>query len=167
MRIKRNNLGSVIVEVALAMPLFLFLIFALVEFGRLAYIQSALSIAAQQAASSIGVGAQRTSTYNVASFSGFADRVRMPGAVISSSQFRFDVADSSNNSTVNNGEADGIQSTKVTVTVSFPPPNNNSMRVPIFDLGKLIGTPIFGENGIQLSGSATKFLERSRRPILN
>lgn len=166
-KLRRNRIGSITVETALAMPVFLFLILALVELGRIAYIQSALGIAAQQVAEQIGINAQRTSTYNVASFKRFADRVRIQGAVVSSSQFTFDVTDANNNSTVNNGEADGVASTKVVVNVSFPPPGRNNLQVPIFDIGRLLGAPIFGDNGIRLTSSATKFLERSRRPTLN
>lgn len=164
--IRRNQKGSIIVEVALAMPIFLFLIFSLVEIGRAAYIQSTLSIAAQQAASSIGTSSRRGSSYDVSSFKTAADRIRFPGAIVDSSQFTFDVTDRNNNSTVVNGQASGATSTKVVVTVAFPPPNNN-LKVPIFDIGQIIGTPIFGNNGIRLSSSATKFLERSRRPVIN
>lgn len=163
----RKNKGSVIVEVALAMPIFLFLIFSLVELGRAAYIKSTLAVAAQQVASRIGTGVKRAGTYDVAGFTTFTNDIRFPGAVINSSQFRFDVTDTTNNSTVNNGQANGTTSTKVVVTVSFPPPGNNQIKVPLFDLGRLIGVPIFGQNGLQLSASATKFLERSRRPTLN
>lgn len=163
----RKNKGAVIVEVALAMPIFLFLIFSLVELGRMTYIKSTLSIAAQQVASKIGTNVRRSATYNVSDFRAYANNIRFPGAVINSSQFSFDVTDSTNNSTVTNGQANGSTSTKVVVTVTFPPPNNNSIKVPLFDIGRLIGAPIFGENGLQLSASATKFLERSRRPTVN
>lgn len=167
MRTLRNKSGSVIVEAALAIPIFLMIIFTLIELGRAMYVLSTLDIAAQRVASLVGANATRTSTYNVSSFRQYADQIRFPGSVIDSGQFSFDVTDTLNNTTVNMGQANAITSTKVVVTVSFPPPNDSSYRIPIFDPGLLIGVPIFGPGGLPLSSSATCFLERSRRPTLN
>lgn len=154
-------------EAALAFPVFIFLVLGLVELGRAAYIQSALSVAAQQAASQISINARKRGAYDVGSFTQYVNRIRFPGAVVDSSQFTFDVRDALNNSTVANNQADATRSTKVIVTVRFPPPGNNSLKVPIVDIGNILGTPIFGQNGLELSTSATGFLERSRRPTIN
>lgn len=163
----RNNLGAVIVEAAIALPIFLFLIFGLIEMSRMLYIKSTMSVAAQQVANLISTSASRTPSYNIPSFSTYANRVRFPGSVIDSSQFRFDVVDVNNASTVTDGMADGATSTKVVVTVIFPPPSNPELKVPLIDIGLLFGTPLFGPNGLVLSAQAICFLERSRRPILN
>ncbi|MBI2995880.1 MAG: pilus assembly protein [Candidatus Melainabacteria bacterium] len=164
--ILRRDLGAIMVEAAFAIPVFLFLIFGLLELSRIMYIKNALNIAAQQVASSISIHAKRTATYDVASFSTYAASIHYPGAVFSSSQFSFNVTNASNSSTVTNGQADGIASTKVVVNAIFPPPNSG-VKVPTFDPGRLFGAPIFGRNGIQLSAQAICFLERSRRPVLN
>lgn len=166
-RLVRNNVAAVIAETAIALPIFLFLIFSLVEFTRAIYVQNTIGIAAQQVASDIAVNVKRTSSYNIASFSTYANKVRFPGSVIDSGQFSFDVTDASNNTTVSNGQANSSTSTKVVVTVSFPPASKPSIKIPIVDPGNLIGRPIFGAGGLKLSSSATSFLERSRRPILN
>ena len=155
------------VELALAMPIFLLLIFSLIELARTMYILNSLNVAAQQVATQIAIRSKRSPSYNISSFSTFADQVRFQGAVVSTNQFSFDVTNAANSSTVTNGQADGGASTKVVVTVRFPPPDDPSLKIPVFDPGNLIGVPIFGENGLQLSSSATCFLERSRRPTLN
>lgn len=165
--ISRNKSGAVIVEAALAIPIFFMIVFTLVELGRAMYVLNTLDIAAQRVAGLIGSNARRSPSYNVSSFTQYANGVRFPGSVIESNQFSFDVTDATNNSTVVNGIAAGAASTKVVVTVSFPPPSNPSYRIPIIDPGGLIGLPIFGQNGLPLSATATCFLERSRRPTLN
>lgn len=162
----RNKKGSIMVETALAIPMFLMVIFTLVEVGRAMYVLNTLDVAAQRVASLIGTNAARASTYNVSTFSQYADQVRIPGSVISSSQFSFDVRDALNNGTVVNGQASSATSTKVVVTVNFPPPGQDSYKIPVFDPGLLIGIPIFGPAGLPLSSSATCFLERSRRPTI-
>ncbi len=164
---KRKNLGAVLVETALTIPVFLLLIFSLIELSRGLYVYNTLGIAAQQVAAKISINAKRTSTYNLSGFSTYADQVRFPGSVVDSNQFSFDVTDASNNSTVVGGLADGAMSTKVVVTVTFPPASDPSLKIPLVDPGNLIGTPVFGMDGLMLSGSATCFLERSRRPTLN
>lgn len=164
---KRNSKGSVMAEVAFVYPIFLFLLFCFIEFSRALYVQSTLAAAAQQVAGEIAMKARRTPVYNTASFSSFADRVRYPGSVVNSSQFTFNVVDVGNNTTVDqNGFADGVSSTKVIVTVTFPPQNRPNLRIPIFDPGRLIGQPVFGRNGLTLRGQAVRFLERSRRPTV-
>ena len=164
---KRNSKGSVMAEVAFVYPIFLFLLFSFVEFSRALYVQSTLAAAAQQVAGQIAMKARRTPFYNISSFSSFADRVRYPGSVVNSKQFSFDVVDLQNNSTVDpNGLADGVASTKVIVTVTFPPQNRPDLRIPIFDPGRLIGQPVFGKKGLRLRSQAVRFLERSRRPTV-
>lgn len=163
----RKNKGSIMVELALTMPIFLLVIFSFIELSRALYIFSTLSIAAQKVASKISVGAKRTPVYNLSGFGIYADQVRFPGAVVDSNQFSFDVTDASNTSTVTNGLADGIASTKVVVNVSFPPPTRPELKIPLFDPGSLISKPIFGQNGLPLMSQAVCFLERSRRPTLN
>ncbi len=163
---RRSN-GSVMVETALTIPLFLLLIFTLIEMSRALYVYNTLGVAAQLVADQIAIKAKRTSTYNVGGFSSFANGVRFPGSVVDSSQFSFNVTDALNNSTVTGGLANGATSTKVVVTVVFPPATDPSLKIPLVDPGNLIGTPIFGMDGLMLSGSATCFLERSRRPTLN
>jgi Flp pilus assembly protein TadG len=162
-----NFYGSVMAEFALTIPVFLLIIFSFMELGRALYVQNTLAIAAQKAAALIAINAKRTSTYTVSGFSAYASQIRFPGAVVSNDQFSFDVTDALGNSTVLNGEANGGTSTKVVVMVTFPPPSNPSLRIPIVDPGNLIGMPVFGQNGLTLSTSATCFLERSRRPSLN
>lgn len=164
---KRNFHGSVLVETALTLPIFLMLIFSLLELGRALYVYNTLSIAAQQVATQISIKEKRAATYNIAGFSSYANQVRFPGAVVDSSQFAFDVTNATNNSTVTNGQADGATSTKVVVTVTFPPSTDSSLKIPLVDPGDFIGMPIFGMDGLMLSGSAVCFLERSRRPTLN
>ena len=164
---QRSLFGSVLVETALTIPVFLMLIFSLMEMSRALYVYNTLSIAAQQVAGRIAINAKRTSTYNVGGFTTYADQVRFPGSVVDSSQFSFDVTDALNMPTVMNGQADGATSTKVVVTVTFPPATDSSLKIPVVDPGNLIGIPIFGAGGLMLSGSATCFLERSRRPTLN
>lgn len=163
----RNKEGSVITEAALAIPIFLMMIFTLIEFGRTVYVLNTLNVAAQQVANSIAKNATRAGSYNLSNFGNFTANIYFPGSVINSNQFSFDVRDASNNSTVMNGLAPTNISTKVVVTVNFPPPSNPGYKIPLFDPGNLIGLPIFGINGLPLSASATCFLERSRRPILN
>lgn len=163
----RRKLGSAVVETAFAMPVLLCFLFSFFEVARAMYIYSALGIAAQKVATEIAVNAQRSNTYSLSGFTTFADQVRLPGAVLNSNQFSFDVTNPTNTSTVMSGLADGATSTKVVVTASFPPPGDNSVRIPLFDPGNFFGTPIFGINGLPLSSSATCFLERSRRPTLN
>lgn len=163
----RKNNGSVMVETALAVPVFLLIVFSFFEVSRALYVMNTLGAAAQKVASKIAVGARRSPTYSVSGFTRYADQVRFPGSVIDSSQFSFDVTNASNSSTVSNGQADGATSTKVLVTVSFPPANNSAVKIPVFDPGNLVGLPIFGPNGLRLTSSATCFLERSRRPSLN
>ncbi len=164
---RKNKSGAVIAETALVIPVFLLLIFSLIEISRAVYIQNTLGVAAQQVASRISIGTRRSSSYDVASFSTFTTSVRFPGSVVSSDQFSFDVTDASNMSTVAGGMADGTLSTKIVVNVIFPPPSNPSLKIPVVDPGNLIGVPIFGADGLMLSSSATCFLERSRRPTLN
>ena len=155
------------VETALTIPIFLLLIFSLIEMSRALYVYNTLGVAAQLVANQISIQTKRTSTYNVGSFSSYADQIRFPGSVVDSSQFSFDVTDALNNSTVAGGLANGATSTKVVVTVAFPPATDPSLKIPLVDPGNLIGTPIFGAGGLMLSSSATCFLERSRRPTLN
>ena len=164
---KRKEIGSVMVETALTIPVFLLLILSLVEMSRALYVYNTLGVAAQLVADQIAINTKRTSTYNIGGFSSYANQVRFPGSVVDSSQFSFDVTDASNNSTVAGGLANGATSTKVVVTVVFPPATDPSLKIPLVDPGNLIGTPIFGAGGLMLSGSATCFLERSRRPTLN
>ena len=164
---KRKEAGSVLVETALTIPIFLLLIFSLIEISRALYVYNTLGVAAQLVADQIAINAKRTSTYNVGGFTTFANQVRFPGSVVDSSQFSFDVTDALNNSTVAGGLANGSTSTKVVVTVIFPPVTDPSLKIPLVDPGNLIGTPIFGAAGLMLSSSATCFLERSRRPTLN
>ena len=163
----RNNKGSLMVELAMTMPIFLLVIFSFIELSRALYIFSTLGIAAQKVASKISIDAKRTSTYDLSGFGAYADQVRFPGAVVDSNQFSFDVTDASNTSTVTNGLADGATSTKVVVNVSFPPSTRPELKIPIFDPGSLIGKSIFGQDGLQLMSQAVCFLERSRRPTLN
>lgn len=164
----RNKCGAILAEAGLAIPIFLFMIFGLIEVSRMLYIKSTLSSAAQQVASLISTKATKTaSNYNLSSFKSYADGVRYPGSVIDSNQFSFDVSDASNNSTVTNGTASGATSTKVVVTVVFPPSSSSAYKVPFFDPGLLFGTPLFGQNGLSFSTQAVCFLEKSRRPILN
>lgn len=163
---RRNN-GSVLVETALAIPTFVMVIFAFIELSRAMYIQNTLGIAAQKVAAQIAINEKRTPGYALSRFTQYADQVRFPGAIVDSSQFSFDVTNSTGGTTVSNSTADGAASTKVVVTVSFPPPNNTSLKIPIFDPGALIGRPIFGPGGLNLSSQAVSFLERSRRPTLN
>lgn len=162
----RNSVGAIIAESAIALPIFFFLIFSLIEFTRAVYIQNTLGVAAQQAASNIAINAKKSPGYNLTGFSNYVNNIRFPGSVVNSGQFSFQVVDVNNNNTVTNNQADGTTSTKVIVTVTFPPPDN-SLKLPIVDPGNLIGTPIFGAGGVMFSGTATAFLERSRRPILN
>jgi Flp pilus assembly protein TadG len=166
---KRNNFGAVIAEAALAIPLFFMVVFTMVELGRAMYIWNTLDIAAQRVAALIGTSAKRGPNYNLSSFRQYADRVRFPGSVIDSNQFSFDVTDALNNSTVNPAtqQATGGTSTKVVITARFPPPNNRTYKIPLFDPGNLIGLPIFGPAGLTITSSATCFLERSRRPTIN
>ena len=164
---KRSLVGTVLAETALTIPVFLLLIFSLIEMSRALYVYNTLGIAAQQVAGNISINAKKTSTYNVGGFSTYADQVRFPGSVVNSNQFTFDVTDATNNSTVAGGLADGAMSTKVVVNVTFPPASDPSLKIPFFDPGNLIGVPVFGAGGLMLSGSATCFLERSRRPTLN
>ncbi len=164
---KRNKNGSVMVETALTIPIFLLLIFTLIEMSRALYVYNTLGVAAQLVADQIAIQTKRTSTYNVGGFSSFANGVRFPGSVVDSSQFSFDVTDASNNSTVTGGLANGATSTKVVVTVVFPPVTDPSLKIPLVDPGDFVGAPVFGMDGLMLSGSATCFLERSRRPTLN
>ena len=164
---KRSKSGSVMVETALTIPVFLLLIFSLIEMSRALYVYNTLGVAAQLVASKIAINTKRTSAYNVGGFSSYADQVRFPGSVVDSSQFSFDVTDALNNTTVTGGLANGATSTKVVVTVAFPPATDPSLKIPLIDPGNLIGTPIFGAGGLMLSSSATCFLERSRRPTLN
>ena len=165
--ISRNKKGSLLAEAGLAIPIFLFIIFGLIEMSRMLYIKSTLSSAAQQVASLISINSKKSPGYNLSGFTAYANRVRFPGSVVNSNQFSFNISDASNNSTVTNGVANGVTSTKVIVTVVFPPPGNNSLRVPLFDPGRLFGAPLFGQNGLQFSTQAVCFLERSRRPVLN
>ena len=164
---KRGVVGAVLAETALTIPIFLLLIFSLIELSRALYVYNTLGIAAQQVAGKIAINSKKTSTYAVSGFSTYADQVRFPGSVVDSSQFSFDVTNAANNSTVVNGQADGATSTKVVVTVVFPPASDSSLKIPVVDPGNLIGMPIFGVDGLMLSSSATCFLERSRRPTLN
>ena len=163
----RKNSGSVLVETALAIPVFLLLIFSLFEVSRALYVMNTLNIGAQQVAGKIAINTKRTPNYSVAGFSTYADQVRFPGAIVNSNQFSFNVTNAANVSTVTNGQADGSTSTKVVITVVFPPPGDPSFKIPIFDPGNLVGIPIFSPDGLQFSSSATCFLERSRRPTLN
>lgn len=165
-RIRKNN-GSIMIETALGIPVFLMTIFAFFELSRALYVHSTLGIAAQKVASKISVNAKRTSTYNVSGFRQYADQVRFPGAVTNSDQFSFDVVNAQGGGTVINGQADGAASTKVIVTVSFPSATDSTYKIPVFDPGGIIGRPIFGADGLMLSSSATCFLERSRRPTIN
>ncbi len=168
MHLLRNKYGALIAEAGIAIPIFLFMIFGIIEISRMLYIKSTLSSAAQQVADLISINATKTaSNYTLSSFKSFADSVRYPGSVIDSNQFSFDVSDASNNSTVANGTASGITSTKVVVTVKFPPSSSSVYKVPFFDPGLLFGTPLFGQNGLSFSTQAVCFLEKSRRPILN
>lgn len=48
-RIRRDDRGGAAVETALAMPVYLFCLFALIEVGRLVYTQGAVMFAAQEA----------------------------------------------------------------------------------------------------------------------
>ena len=164
---KRGNIGAVLAETALTIPIFLLLMFSLVELSRALYIYNTLGIAAQQVAGKIAINAKRTSTYDLAGFTTYADQVRFPGSVVASNQFTFNVTDAANNSTVAGGQANGATSTKVVVNVIFPPASDPSLKIPFVDPGNLIGVPVFGVDGLMLSGSATCFLERSRRPTLN
>ena len=164
---RKDVRGAVMAEFALAAPVFLFMIFSLIEFGRAMYVLNTLSVAAQQAASAIGIEARRTNTYNVGSFASHTRNIRFPGSVVNQNQFSFDVTNAQGGSTVVNGQADGATSTKVVVTVTFPPPGDRARRIPIFDPGNLIGRPVFGIGGLMLTGQATSFIERSRRPTLN
>jgi len=166
-KVIRKNNGSVMVETAFAVPVFLLIVFSFFEVSRALYVMSTLGAAAQKVASKISTGARRSPNYSISGFAGYTNGIRFPGSVIDSSQFSFDVTNPSNSSTVSNGQADGATSTKVVVTVSFPPANNNTFKIPIFDPGNLINRPIFGASGLKLSSSATCFLERSRRPTLN
>lgn len=165
----RNNLGSLMAEAALAIPIFFMVVFTLVEFGRAMYIWNTLDIAAQRVAALIGANATRAPNYNLSSFRQYANRIRFPGSVINSNQFSFDVTNALNTSTVNPAtqQASGSTSTKVVVTARFPPPNNRIYKIPLFDPGNLIGLPIFGPTGLTITSSATCFLERSRRPTIN
>ena len=165
--IYRQKSGSVLVETALAIPVFLMVIFSVIELSRAMYVLNTLGIAAQKVADKIAINASKRPAYNLSGFSQYADQVRFPGSVVDSSQFSFDVTNASNGSTVSNGQADSVASTKVIVSIVFPPPGNSSLKIPIFDPGNFIGHPIFGQNGLTLTSSATCFLERSRRPILN
>ena len=166
-KVNRNNLGSVMLEAGLAIPIFLFFIFGFIEMSRMLYIKATMSAAAQQVANLIAVNARRAPGYNIAGFSTYADRVRYPGSVINTNQFSFNVSDAGNNGTVVNGSADGATSTKVVITIIFPPPGNTSLKVPLLDPGRFFGSPLFGPNGLELSAQAVCFLERSRRPVLN
>lgn len=163
----RRNTGAVLAEAALTFPVFLLLIFSVMELSRALYVYNILGVAAQQVAAKIAINAKRTPAYNIGGFTTYADQVRFPGAVVDSTQFSFNVTDALNNGTVVNGQANGATSTKVVVTVVFPPPADSSLKIPIIDPGNLIGMPVFGADGLMLSGSATCFLERSRRPTLN
>lgn len=163
----RKNLGAVLAEAGLALPILLFIIFGTIEIYRMLYIKNTMNIAAQQVAGLVGRNANSIPAFDLAQFSAYADQIRYPGSVVSSNQFSFDVLDSSNTSTVSNGFADSAVSTKVLVTVTFPPPGDSSYKVPFFDPGRLLGMAIFGENGIMLSAQAVGFLENSRRPVLN
>lgn len=166
---KRNNAGALMAEAALAIPIFFMVVFMLVEFGRAMYIWNTLDMAAQRVAALIGTSERRSPNYRLANFRQYADRVRFPGSVIDSNQFSFDVVNPTNSSTVNPAtqQATGSTSTKVVVTARFPPPNNNTYKIPLFDPGNLIGLPIFGPAGLTITSSATCFLERSRRPTIN
>ena len=164
---QRRSVGSVMVETALTIPIFLMLIFSLIELSRALYVYNTLSIAAQQVAGKIAINARRTPGYNLSGFTVYADQVRFPGSIVDSGQFAFDITNATNNGTVVNGQANGATSTKVVVNVTFPPASDPSLKIPFFDPGNLIGVPIFGMDGLMLSGSATCFLERSRRPTLN
>lgn len=162
----KNNNGSIMVEAAFAIPILLFLVFGSIELSRMLYIRNALSTAAQQVASLISTQSTDPYTYNLSNFTQYADQIRYPGAVLNSDQFSFDVLDSSNTTTVAGGTADASMSTKVLVTVIFPPPGDTSHKVPMVDPGNLFGAPVFGENGLVLMAEAVCFLEGSRRPVL-
>jgi len=166
-KLKRQTYGSILVEMALTLPIFFMVVFSFMELSRAMYVLNTLNIAAQKVASKISINAKRGSSYDLNSFTQYTNQVRFPGSVISSDQFSFDVVNALNNSTVTNGQADGALSTKVVVTVRFPPPSSPGLKIPIFDPGALVGIPIFGPDGLMLSSQAVCFLERSRRPTLN
>ncbi len=163
----KNQIGAVTVEVAMSIGIFLFVFFSFIELARALYILNTIQIAAQSTANKISINETGYNGYTVSNFTQYANEVRFPGSVIDSTQFAFDVVNSSNTSTVTSGVGDSATSTKVIVTVSFPPSASPSYKVPIFDPGRLIGHPIFGTNGLPLTARATCFLERSRRPIIN
>lgn len=160
-------MGIVAVETAVSISIFLFVFFSFIELARALYILNTIQIAAQATANKISINETGYNGYIVSNFNQYANQVRFPGSVIDSTQFSFDVVNSSNISTVSSGIGDSATSTKVVVTVSFPPTASPTYKVPIFDPGRLIGNPIFGANGLPLTARATCFLERSRRPIIN
>lgn len=167
-RQQRNNKGSVIAEAALAIPIFFMVIFTMIELGRAMYVLNTMDVAAQRVASSIGTNARRGSSYDTSSFYQYIPQnLYFPGSVVSRNQFSFDVQNSQSQTTVMGGMANANTSTKVVVTVSFPPPGRPGYRIPLFDPGRLIGQPIFGPNGLPLMSTASCLLERSRRPIIN
>lgn len=163
----KNQMGAVSVEVAMSTGIFLFVFFSFIELARALYILNTIQIAAQSTANKISINETGYNGYTVSNFSQYADQIRFPGSVIDSTQFAFDVVNSSNTTTVSGGVGDSATSTKVIVTVTFPPAATPTYKVPMFDPGRLIGHPVFGDSGLPLVGRATCFLERSRRPIIN
>ena len=162
----KNNTGAVMAEIALTMPIFVMILFSIFEISRTLYIQNMLAIGAQKVAEAIAINAKRGSTFDMTGWGSYASTVKFPGAILDSSQFSFNVTDALNNSTVSGTSADGTASTKVVVTVVFPPVGSPGLKIPLFDPGNLIGCPIFGASGLNLSSSATVIIERSNKPIL-
>src|SRR3990167_6637283 len=103
----RKTNASTMVETALVIPVFLLIVFSFFELSRALYVMNTLGIAAQKVAAKIAVKAKKTGSYDLSTFGQFADQVRFPGSVVDSTQFKFDVTDASNSTTVINGQASG------------------------------------------------------------
>ena len=162
---KRNESGTVLVESAIVIPVFLLVIFGCFELSRMMYAMNTCGIAAEHVAYKIGFNiAPYGNTISTTDFDTYASEIRFPGTVLENAQFSYDILDANNVSVLSMGQAIGAQSKKVVVTCSFPPPNFPEFKIPMFDPGTLVNNGMmFPAGGIQLMSSATALIQYSRR----
>ena len=165
-RHRRENSGTAVAEATFAIPIVLMLFFACFELSRAHYVSNCCAISAQGVANQIAANTTTNGPITVSSFSTYATSWRFDGAVMENGQFAYDVLDSNNTSTVVAGVADGTMSSKVSVTVNFPPPSFPDYKIPVFDPGAFYGGMMFPVGGLALMSTAYAFLELSTRPTL-
>ncbi len=165
-RYRRENSGAAVAEAIFAIPIVLTLFFGCWELARAQYVSNCCAVSAQSVANSIAQNTTTNGPITISSFSTYASQWRFDGAVMENGQFSYDVLDSNNTTTVVGGIADGTMSSKVSVTVNFPPPSFPDYKIPTFDPGALYGGMMFPTGGLTLMSTAYAFLELSTRPTL-